>query len=206
MSRIIRILITTLSLAALGVLLVAPVAEAGLARTHDGFFLRLSGGFGIAGTSVDVGGEDLKAAGGTGDVNFAIGGSVARNFALHASFWGWLQSNPSVELGDIGGTLDGNLGMQAFGGGATYYFMPVNMYLSGSVGVGTLRVDIDGGPEGRSEAGLVLDFTLGKEWWVGNSWGIGLAGALGVHSIPEDDLEENWSGPSFGLRFTATMN
>lgn len=58
----------------------------------------------------------------------------------------------------------------------------------------------------ESNSGLALDFTVGKEWWVGGNWGLGLAGCFGYHSIPDGGVDANWSGTSFGLRFSATMN
>jgi hypothetical protein len=86
----------------------------------------------------------------------------------------------------------------------TYYFMPVNLYLSGSAGFGSL--EFDGNISGETDMGLALDLTVGKEWWVGDNWGLGVAGGFGYHSLPEEGLDENWSGTSFVVRFTATLN
>jgi hypothetical protein len=83
--------------------------------------------------------------------------------------------------------------------------MPVNIYLSGSAGAATLEVDSPGF-EAETDTGFFGEITLGKEWWVGGSWGLGVAGAAGFHSIPDGEIDESWSGPSFALRFTATMN
>ncbi len=182
-------------------------AQAGDPRTHDGFFLRLSAGFGYAGTKIDLGASDLEVTGATGDVNFAIGGIVAPNLALHGTILGWSASEPDVELTGVGsGELNGDVTMSALGAGVTYYFMPSNLYLSGTVGFGRLEVDLSGGPEGDTDAGLVLEFVLGKEWWTGDNWGLGLAGAVALHSIPDGDLDEDWKGTSLGLRFSATLN
>jgi hypothetical protein len=30
--------------------------------------------------------------------------------------------------------------------------------------------------EGSSDTGFALDATVGKEWWVGDNWGLGFAG------------------------------
>lgn len=178
-------------------------------RAHDnGFFLRLSGGIGAASTKIEDGGDEVKFDGGTGDFNFAVGAAVARNFALHGTVWGWIISNPDLTI-DIGGntfegSVDGDLDFSAIGVGVTYYFMPVNMYLTGSAGVGALSGN--GDIDGDSDLGPAFELALGKEWWVGTSWGLGVALAGGIHSVPDKDVDESWGGGNVGLRFTATLN
>ncbi|MCB9515438.1 MAG: hypothetical protein R3C71_02905 [Candidatus Krumholzibacteriia bacterium] len=179
----------------------------GYGHSHDaGFFLRLSAGGGGAKTEADVvlGSTPgtLEFSGGAGNMNIAIGGIVAPNLALHGTLWGWTVSGPNVDWSAGGdGWVPGDLTMAAVGGGATYYFMPVNLYVSSSLGFG--RLDLEGG---STDAGFAMDFTLGKEWWVGERWGLGLAGSLGFHDIPEKDADNNWKGSSVGIRFSATMN
>jgi hypothetical protein len=182
-------------------------ARAGAPRTHDGFFLRLSGGFGYAGSSIDDAGETFKISGATGDVNFAIGGMVSPNFAIHGTIMGFAVTDPTLEWENVGsGTFNGDVSLAAWGGGVTYYIMPANLYLTGSIGVGTVTVDVDGGPSFDSDTGVVVDLGLGKEWWVGDSWGLGIAGGVMLHSIPDGGIDENWTGASLGLRFSATYN
>ena len=178
-------------------------------RDHnDGFFLRLSGGGGSAKTSICFSDEDMEFSGASGDVNLAVGAIVTPNLALHGTLWGWTVSEPDWSWGEYKlESVPADVNISAFGGGLTYYFMPVNMYLSGSVGVGILGIDL--GPlTGESDPGLTFDITLGKEWWVGDNWGLGVAGGFSYHSIPQPDpeIDENWTGTSFGIRFSATMN
>lgn len=193
----------------------AAPAHAGAARTHDGFFLRLSAGGGTAGSKIEVSSADstigaasVDLSGTAGDLNLAIGGMVQPNFAVHATIFGWSVSDPDadVTLGSLAasGTLNGTATMSAIGPGVTYYFMPVNIYVSGSLGLGTFR--LTGDVEGETKSGFAMDLTLGKEWWVGENWGLGLAGGFTYHSVPDKDVSENWSGTSFALRFSATMN
>jgi hypothetical protein len=203
---------TTLVLTLLAaVLMFTNVAWAG-PRDHDGgFFLRMSAGLGGASSEINnLQGPlvtDLKFSGAAGDWNFAIGGVVSRNLALHGTFWGWTLTDPEVTLNGTVFPGQGSFNMSAFGVGITYYFMPVNIYISPSLGVGVLSVD-GGGASGSSDAGFALDVTLGKEWWIGNKWGMGLSGALGYHSIADggEDVTEKWSGTSFALRFSVTLN
>jgi len=94
--------------------------------------------------------------------------------------------------------------MTAFGGGITYYFMPVNIYLSGSVGLGALSGG--GNISGESDNGFAGMVTAGKEWWVSNRWGLGVSGVFGFFSFPEPDISENWSGWNVAVMFSATFN
>jgi hypothetical protein len=178
-----------------------------LPREHDrGFFLRLSAGAGGASTEIEEEGTELKFSGTSGDYNFALGGVVSPNLAIHGTLSGWTVTDPEVEInGDEFDTDDVTLSFAMFGAGITYYVHPANIYLSGSVGAGILTLEVDGDEE-STEAGLGLDLTLGKEWWVGNRWGLGVAAGVNIHSVPAEDIDENFSGTSFGIRFSATMN
>lgn len=175
-------------------------------RSHDGgFFLRLSAGGGGAGTKLDDPSVLVDMSGSAGNVNFAIGGIVAPNLAIHGTLFGWSISDPDVTFEQITGTLPGSVTLSAVGAGLTYYIMPQNIYFSGSAGVGMIEVE-SFGLTGNTENGLALDVTIGKEWWVSDRWGLGVAGALGYHSIPQESVDENWTGTDFCVRFTSTFN
>ena len=188
------------------ILMTAAIAL-GAERDHeDGFFLRLSGGFGSASTETELGSETWKMDGVGSDVNIAIGGMVRPNLALHGTLFGWMTTDPEMSIGSVSGTIDADIIVSAFGGGATYYFMPANAYVSASLGFGTLTFVLVGVCI-YSDYGPVVDVTVGKEWWVGDNWALGVAGGLIYHSLPDEDLlEDNWTGMSYALRFTATRN
>lgn len=189
------------------VLAAIPATSFGGDRDHDGgFFLRLSAGVGAASTKIEDEPDKLKLSGEAGDINIAIGGMVSQNLAFHGTLFGWAVTDPDAELNDLDGSLDGDLTLGAIGAGITYYIMPANVYFSPSVGFGSLSFDADDFGEVESDNGIVVDMTIGKEWWVGRNWGLGVAAALGLHSIPEKDADQNWTGASFTVRFTATMN
>lgn len=202
--RIARFAVHTALIA--GVALAGELAHAGEPRTHDGFFLRLSAGGGRASTSIDVAGLETELSGRSGDLNIAVGGVIAPNLALHGTLFGWGVYGPDVEF--LGGTEeddDGWIALSAWGGGLTYYFMPVNLYLSGSLGLGSLAFETDDF-DTDSDSGLVGELSLGKEWWVGGSWGLGIAGSYGFHSVPHGSVDEDWNGSSWSVRFSATLN
>lgn len=182
-------------------------------RDHQGgFFLRMSGGIGVANTEIEdvfpttFGLFDrLRFSGTSADWNFAVGAVVTPNLVLHGTTWGWAVSDPGVEVDSPSYRADGTIAMNALGGGVTYYFMPGNIYLSGSVGIGGLNVDSQYGL-GHSGIGIAFDISAGKEWWLGNTWGMGVAGGFSMHSIPDEDLEEQWHGTSLAVRLSVTHN
>jgi hypothetical protein len=175
-------------------------------RDHvGGFFLRLSGGIGYA--QSELGNPaSMKSYGLGGDNNFAIGLVILPNLAIHATMFGWMLSEPTLETSSGSREFPGDFMLYSFGIGLTYYIMPVNIYLSGSAGAALISVETILGITGETDPGPALDITLGKEWWVGGSWGLGVAGGFGYHSVPEKDIDEKWRGYSLGVRFSATLN
>ncbi len=170
-------------------------------RDHDGgFFLRLSGGVGGAQTTF----EDnwMSFSGMSSSTNMAIGGGIFNNFALHATLFGFLIPEPEWEVLGVPVATNQDIMLSAVGIGVTYYIMPINIYLSPSIGIGALSNESGGG----TGMGFALDLTLGKEWWVGSIWGLGLAGSFGFHSVPERDSDLRWEGFDLALRFSATLN
>jgi len=190
----------------LTLLLSAGSAAAGPRDHQDGFFLRLSAGGGSGSSSIDDGTNEAEISGSVADVNIAIGAIITPNLALHGTLMGWSAQDPDLEFnGTTVGEINGDVTATGIGAGLTYFFMPVNMYLSGSLGVGSMELDA-GNLSVETDSGLFADLTLGKEWWVGEKWALGLAGGVTMHSFGDPDVDENWSGTSFCLRFSASMN
>jgi len=213
MKRMHQVILAAVALTAFGITLV-PAARAGEARTHDGFFLRLSTGGGGASAKIKDATGSVKLSGFATEGDLAIGGIVGENLALHATMLGWLVQDPDAEVTITGfgtgtGTINGQQSFGMLGAGATYYLMPTNVYLTGSVGFGVMSFDPDQGSKGSTKPGAAFTAGVGKEWWVGDSWGLGLNGNFTYFSAKDDDLtgvSENWAGPSYSLRFSATFN
>jgi len=190
----------------LALLLVVPATVRAGARDHEGgFFLRMVLGGGIAGSSIDTDSTDVDFSDAGFIFDIAIGGMVSDNLALHGAIFGWSMSDPDAEVNGVDiGSAQGDLTLAAFGGGLTYYFMPINIYVSGMAGFGQLSGD--DGITGESDFGLATNFMVGKEWWVSGRWGLGLAASFGYHSIPDELGDESWSGTNFAVLFSATLN
>lgn len=200
----------------LGLVLLRPTAAAaaGKPEEHDKFFMRASAGICTGSAKLEAAGAHAKLDDPGLDVNIAVGYTVMPNLAVHATLWGWGLNDPAVHLtGAFGGTSLANHGlfeMTAFGAGATYYVMPLNAYISSSLGLGAFTGTDQ--LDGQSERGLAVDVTAGKEWWVKEDWGAGAALSYSHASADDKDLGPDnfprgtWSGTSWALRFTATFN
>jgi len=197
---------------ALAVLLPALPANARLLddmNEHDGFFLR----FHLGGGSMNAKWRDLPANsliddlsidGPSGTFAFSLGGAVAPNLILFGELTSDAASNPRTTINGDRGRSDSSLSVVGFGPGVSYYFMPVNLYLSGSVLFTRATVSAPNRADGQSDQGLGFKFAVGKEWWVSRDWGIGVAGFGMFASIPDGEATINWS--NYGLAFTATYN
>ena len=206
---------TLFALALVGVaLLEAAPAAAGAPQEHDGFFMRAAVGLCAGNAKLESTGfkAELKDPG--LDVNIAAGYAVMPNLAVHATLWGWGLNDPDAAITSTFGGVSipnhGILQMIAFGGGATCYVMPMNAYLSSSIGLGAFTGSDE--LDGQSEHGFAVDVTAGKEWWVTDEWGAGAALSYSYISADDKDLgpstvpRGSWTGTSWALRFTATFN
>lgn len=187
--------------------LVPLAAIAGEPRRHDGgFFLRLAPGGGYTRSAIEEEGDHFALKGTSGSFDVAIGAVVKENLAVHATLGGWGLVDPKVEFnGEEEVATDTSMIMTMVGAGFTYYFGPSNVYLTASVGASTLSFEFEGDSE-DSDTGVAFDVGLGKEWWVGDRWGLGVSATVGYHSVPPGDAGSNFKGPSFAVRFSATLN
>ncbi|MFN3199468.1 MAG: hypothetical protein ACE366_13775 [Bradymonadia bacterium] len=186
------------------------------AETHDGFFLRMTTGPGGIGAAFEVeGGTDYSVSGSGSQFELSIGHAITKNLILHADFLG-------ATTNDLDGEDDNNLDLNlndhelvlgGVGGGVTYYWMPYNIYLSGSImAIAAQLTDTSGANDvdlievGYGALGRVK---VGKEWWVSENWGLGVAlsvygGGGGGEDNLNRDVDAGFGGGA--LEFSATFN
>lgn len=184
---------------------------------HDGFMFRAALGAGYAsGTwdavAIDTFGNtgELNLAGAAGFFSVDVGGSIAGSLVLHARLSDVSVVSPTVsvdgtEMGDL--SKNASLTFYLFGPAATYYVMPANVYFTLALGLGEAAVDTGAGDSGASGEGFGLEVDVGKEWWVGDNWGVGAAARFSFASLPydlADGSSTHLGGLGFGVLFSAT--
>jgi hypothetical protein len=177
---------------------------------HVGLFLRFDFGLGYQGSSTSAPATSFNfdsVHGGAGELGFAVGGAVRENVLLAAHFWGTAVASPTVTTGGTAFFSGGDFSTSLFGIGPSldYYFMPQNVYLTVTPSLTWLRFS-DVFDSFDSSAGFGTRFALGKEWWVGGHWGLGLAGWFAFSFNKESDGGPTWKTYTGGLGFSGTFN
>ena len=173
-------------------------------HVHEGFFLRLASGLGYArAICSEDSGQYLHGLSLVTDLS--IGGSVTRNLALHLSIFGHdvVYGKSQPDGGDL--VMFG----YGFGLGLTYHFQPINLYLSTAFGVGfhaAVGVGANNVAFTLSKAGFAMEFLLGKEWWVSENWGLGIATQLIFMNVADAEADVHWNDVGIGILMTATYN
>lgn len=185
-------------------------------RIHDGFFLRVSAGAGagqmryreqVAPARV----SDVTASGLSGQLELALGGNLTEPLILHGNllFTGFGSDTRRVDgVKDAAVEVSWNATM--VGAGLTYYFLPLNVYLSGTAGLAWLTERRQDDAQVQSDSGFGGTLAVGKEWWVGylGQWGVGAAlrGLVFAAPIEIGRVRSTLRGGDIGLVFSATFN
>lgn len=176
-------------------------------QEHRGLLLRATTGYGFGALSA----PDAEVREGSLAIGLGldIGSAVIENLIVRGRARGMVSYFSDNAFGSSVLYSFGTLGA-----GVDYYIMPINIYVGGTVSVaGVTRTDED--HVNRSKAGLGLDFDVGKEWWVGRRWGIGLALRVTyIDCAPANILRISGIEPAngrlrsvhVGLQFSATFN
>jgi hypothetical protein len=182
-------------------------------HTHDGFFMRLNAGFGFMTASETYAGATDTYSGPGVTVGAAFGGVVAPNLIVFGELLATDIQDPDFEVSGVPGStaLNGmDVAMGSIGPGIAYYFMPINLYLSATLTFTRISFS-DSTPNhasGDTNAGIGLSLMVGKEWWVGWDWGIGVAGQLHIASMRDhpSGYDARMGATVFSILFSATYN
>ena len=182
-------------------------------RQHTGFYLSLSGGPNFASINSQVIGAYNVTFSGTGaQFDFKIGGAVIENLILHATVTSNALTGPNVSSGGISEKTsnDISIGEAMLGAGLTYYVMPSNFFLSGSLGLGNFSViESNNANSFSTNKGFSMQLKIGKEWWVSKRWGLGIAATYGKTKLtnsPGGGINELMNSNNLGILFNATFN
>jgi hypothetical protein len=177
---------------------------------HDGFFIRLTPGLGYANFTEEIDGTDfLEFSGLSYSSRLQIGGAVSDNVIIYGELGGIIFLSPSMKLlGEEVDDPDVTLNISGFGAGISYYIMPANVYFALSLLVTGVASE-SGGTKANSEFGFGFNLMAGKEWWVGEQWGLGIAGFMHYSSMNDQEFygeTPSISNIGYGLIFSITYN
>jgi len=173
---------------------------------HDGLYLRLQLGGGY--NQASAVGEDLAIKGAAAGFNFELGYAIVENLILFGRLGGTSVSSPDIELGGVtveGTDDDVSSNFSGLGAGVTYYFMPVNVYVTSAITASNLSITDDGDELADTDSGPALHLGVGKEWWVSRNWGIGVGAEVVVGRIRSEG-EDDWNVTSGILFLSGTFN
>jgi hypothetical protein len=195
----------------------ATPAPPSTANRHLGFFLRLDTGPAFLYASEPYQGTSRSLNGAGLDFGFSIGGALGEDNILAAHFLYADALNPTFSP-PVSGSSNGpsDFTLSGFGPEFTHYFMPLNVYLSGAVLLTTVTLANTPGAYGgdafatrSTKEGIGLKLAIGKEWWVGDHWGLGIAAhyALSWNSDNGAVLDSGTlTTNAFTIAFSVTYN
>lgn len=185
---------------------------------HQDFFMRLTVGPSFSRFSIGEDDIDLNVQGAGGYGSLLIGGTIARNTALHATLLGQAiidpdldeaAIDPGISLGTLSEELDDTTARTSgFGLGVSHY-LDNNFFFGGSVLLSWLSVEFFGDGitvERSSDAGIGVNLNVGKEWYVGQKAAIGVIFEGLWAMAPQDNTDSNWTSFGGSLNFSFTYH
>jgi hypothetical protein len=178
----------------------SPLVES-TAHRHLGFYLHLDIGVGYLGTSASQSAGGSSLSGAALPLSIAIGGAVAEDWILAGELWG--AAGPSPSGWEWGSTVLSGAGLNV-----THYFMPANVFVSVTPSFTALLINNGQGFVERTKTGFGGKLAIGKEWWVGDHWGLGVAaeGFFAANKSNGSSATGTWTTYGGGLVFSATYN
>ncbi len=172
---------------------------------HLGLYLHADTGIGFLSSSA----QDVTVSGPSWSFGASIGGALQENLIIAADVFGMAALNPNVSVSGQSSypTSNYTLTLAGIGPELVYYFMPGNVYVSGTLAFTRLSESSDGTDYSSSDVGLGARFSLGKEWWINRHCGLGLAGQFMFSSNRQygsgSDRISSWGA---GLALTGSWN
>jgi hypothetical protein len=177
---------------------------------HDGLFLRLAGGLGYLSASENVSGGSLNYSGVGFTLSGALGGAIAPNLILYGEILGTSVVNAEQSYAGVSQGLSGlDVVMYGFGPGIAYYIEPVNVYLSATLTFSKISFSdtySDYYLTTDTNLGLGGSFSVGKEWWIAQRLGLGIAGQLHVASMTDPYYNAHMTATALSVLCSLTFN
>jgi hypothetical protein len=177
---------------------------------HAGVFLRAELGAGFRSMSTSDAGS-MKFSGAGAGFAFAVGGPVADNLILLGELTVDSMQNPTLQMGSRSfETTDASSTLLGIGPGVTYYFMPANVHVGATVLLTEATLTYKGEKIAETELGFGGLLRVGKDFWIGKSFGLGVAGqftfATMKDKVSDGGLKPTWSALAGTLALEGTYN
>ena len=169
---------------------------------HVGGFLRPDLGVGYIAMRTS---DDAALNGIAGTLGFAAGVAIAPDSILALHVWSAAVKDPSLSMAGSSGAGSSTVTLFAVGPEYTFYSKD-NYYFSVSPALTRITLESNGA-SGATNWGVGLRTSVGKEWWVGEHWGLGVVGQLSL-SLNEDSGQNapTWTTWATTVSFSATYN
>src|ERR1035437_5161581 len=183
-------------------------------HSHKGFYLSMAlgpvfGNITDAGIDPVIGNYNITFSRTGAMFDFKIGGAVTDNLIIHATLMSSSVAGPSISgNGNVFNSPNNlSIGEGMIGGGLTYYIMPSNIFLSGSIGSGLFTLDYNT-ISTSTQRGFSYQLKGGKEWYVSRKWGLGIALSFSSTSVNNgfSGGAETLNSGRFAVLFNATLN
>jgi hypothetical protein len=168
----------------------------------------------VASTTFRVNGIPGSFSSGGAAFDLQVGGTLTPHVVLFGELFGSGASSFTAEGAPAADDKAG-ASLTGLGIGSAYCFMPVNVCLTGTLGVASVSftgVLETGRSKKSTDGGGVLKLAVSKEWWISNDFALGLAGQyLATGQMKDSEPYANidnavWKAQAFGLLFSATYN
>jgi hypothetical protein len=171
---------------------------------HYGLHLHFDVGIGTSRSSASQSGDSAEIRGAGLPLSFAIGGAVAPNLILGASFWSTVVADPTFEVNGVSADSSATYTTTGFGPMLTVY-VPGNVFVSLVPSLTRLTIE-EGDSTARTQMGAGLRASIGKEWRIGYDWGLGVALVGHICSNKDSDGGPTWTTSGGGVVFTASYH
>jgi hypothetical protein len=169
--------------------------------------MRLALGFG--GAALENTAAKLKLSGRSVGFSAAFGGAITPNLILYGELVAHFVSEYQFENNGYSANSQNTLNVVGAGPGVAYYFMPLNLYLSGTF---LLQKAAESNPNDNDRSsditnqGVGCSLMVGKEWWVSTDWGLGIGVEFFLGSAKSNDYDSSWTSKAATVMFSATYN
>ena len=175
---------------------------------HEGFYFRADTGYGYM-NATDPSGSGSSYTGTAALGAYHVGGSIQGSALLGVQLWAALMQNPTYKYALGTDRMSGTVGNLGLGPELTLYLLPSNVYVSSAVGLTWFLLSSSSNSQ-TSKTGLGARVTVGKEWWLSQTWGLGVAAACGFSAnklpIPQTDSSRGFQTWNLGLVASLTYN